>query len=115
MKNLITLIAAAGMALSLSSLAQADSAVSGRLETVQFADLDLNQNPAALYSRIKHAAANVCSSLDSTRSVSMKQVYANCMQLAVNDAVAQVHQPAFTAYAQTQEIGQSPIRFASRR
>jgi UrcA family protein len=115
MKNLITLIAAAGITLSLSTLAQADGARFAPLEKVQFSNLDLNQNPAVVYRRIKLAAANVCSRFDSDRSLSVKQVHANCMQLAIDDAVAQVDQPAFTAFAQTQEVGQSPVRFASRR
>jgi UrcA family protein len=115
MKNLISLIAAAGFALSLSTLAQADSAVFGRSETIRFADLDVNKDPAALYLRIKHAAGNVCSPLDSTRSVGTKRVYAYCMQLAIDDAVAQIDRPAFTAYVLTQDSDASRVRLASNR
>jgi UrcA family protein len=115
MKNLISLIAAAGFALSLSTLAHADSAVSGRSETIRFADLDLNKDPAAMYVRIKRAAGNVCSSLDSTRSVGMKRVHADCVQLAIDDAVAQIDRPAFTAYVLTQGGGESRVRLASNR
>jgi UrcA family protein len=114
MKILISLVAASSVALSLASVAQADTAGVGRTVKVQFDGNDVNKDPAPLYRRIKQAAARVCSQFDSTRSLAMQGILAHCMQLAIDDAVVQVDRPVFTAYAQTQQVESKGVRLASR-
>jgi UrcA family protein len=110
MKNLSSLLAAAGITLSLCSLVHAGPAGFGRSETVRFVDLDLNKQADAviLYQRIQRAAAHVCSDFDHPR-LFMQRVYADCRQLAIENAVARLHRPALSAHAQSLQGGQKAI------
>jgi UrcA family protein len=109
MKNLSSLLAAAGMTLSLCSLVHAGPGI-GRSEKVSFADLDVNQqtDAAILYRRIQQAAAHVCADFDFPRHF-MQRTYADCRQLAIEDAVARVNRPILSALARSQEGGQRRI------
>jgi len=109
MKNLSSLLAAAGMTLSLCSLVHAGPGI-GRSEKVGFADLDVNQqtDAAILYRRIQQAAAHVCSDFDFPR-LFMQRTYADCRQLAIEDAVARINRPTLSALARSQEGGQRRI------
>jgi UrcA family protein len=110
MKNLLLVLAAAGITLSLCSLGVAAPALSGRSEKVRFADLDLNKQADAviLYQRIQRAAAQVCSDFASPR-LFMQRVYADCRQLAIDDAVARLNWPTLSALARSQESAQRRI------
>jgi UrcA family protein len=81
----------------------------GAVEKVRFADLDINQDADAviLFRRIQRAAGRVCDSLGST-TLFVQHAYADCRRLAIDDAVAQVNRPTFSAYARTQ--GNTPKR-----
>jgi UrcA family protein len=110
MKNLLSLLAAAGMTLSLCGFVHAGPAGIGRSEKVRFADLDLNKQADAviLYQRIQRAAEHVCSDLGWPRPF-MQRFYADCRQFAIDDAVARLNQPAVSAHARSQEGGQKRI------
>jgi UrcA family protein len=101
MKNLTTLVAAATFATCMFTIAHADTTSEPRSETVQFADLDTAnvQGAAVLFQRIKSAAENVCRDLEPGRSLTLRHLYANCVHLALSNAVAEVDSPAVTAYA----------------
>lgn len=67
---------------------------------VHFADLDLSRKPdaAALYSRIRSAAREVCEPLvESTRLDSISSVR-QCTVQAIDRAVADVNAPTLTSY-----------------
>jgi UrcA family protein len=110
MKNLLSVLAAAGITLSLCSLGVAGPADSGRSEKVRFADLDLNKQADAviLYQRIQRAAAHVCSDFASPR-LFMQRVYADCQQLAIEHAMARLNLPILSAHARSQEGAQRRI------
>jgi UrcA family protein len=110
MKNLLSVLAAAGVTLSLCSFVHAAPAGIGRGEKVSFADLDLNEQAGAaiLYQRIQRAAAHVCSDFDHPR-LFMQRVYADCRQLAIDDAVARINRPALSAHAHSVDAGQRRI------
>jgi UrcA family protein len=104
MKNLLSVLAAAGMTLSLCSFVHAGPAGMGRSERVRFADLDINNQADAviLYQRIQRAAAHVCGSFDAPRPF-MQRAFAECQQLAIDDAVARINRPILSAHARSQE------------
>jgi UrcA family protein len=110
MKNLSSALAAAGMAVCLCSFVHAGPATIGRSEKVRFADLDLNRQVDAviLYQRIQRAAAHVCSDFDHPR-LFMQRVYADCRQLAIEDAVSRIDRPALSAHARSLDAGQRRI------
>jgi UrcA family protein len=114
MKNLLPLVAAAVMALSLCTIVQAAPVGLVLFEKVRFADLDINQDAdaAILFRRIQRAAGRVCDSLGST-TLFMRRAYIDCRQLAIDDAVAQVNHPTFSAYARTQGSTPKRIRLAA--
>jgi UrcA family protein len=66
--------------------------------TVKYADLDLNtaQGASALYSRIKHAAEEVCPGADSL-SIPLRLAARSCRQTVVAHAVASVSSPKLAA------------------
>lgn len=68
--------------------------------TVQFADLDLNRaaGAATLFNRIKGAAQAVCGSHRSGVTLRDQERYADCMRIAVSNAVARVDEPMLTEY-----------------
>jgi UrcA family protein len=80
------------------------AASSGKLDDlpsrkVKYADLDLNRDAgvAALFSRIKTAARQVCESPDVFFLSLVRQRY-NCSQDAIARAVADVNAPLLTSY-----------------
>ena len=110
MKNLLSALAAAGMAMSLCGWVHAGPAGIGRSERVRFADLDLNRQVDAviLYRRIQRAAEHVCSDFDHPR-LFMQRVYADCRQLAIEDAVSRIDRPALSAHARSLDGAQRRI------
>jgi UrcA family protein len=101
MKNLPTLVAVATFAASIFTIAQADTTSVPRSETVRFADLDTTNihGAAVLYQRIKNAAESACRDLKPGRSLALMRPYANCVHVALSNAVADINRPAVTAYA----------------
>ena len=71
----------------------------GRVSTVvRYGDLNLSQSGdvARLYVRLKYASEKVCYVSDDYHNLRMKQVQADCMQGALNRAVARVNEPKLT-------------------
>lgn len=101
MKNFTTLIAAATFAALGVSIAQADTTFGPRSVTVRFADLDMtnSQGAAVLFRRIKGAAESVCRDLESGRDLGLIHRHANCVNLALGNAIVKIDRPAVTAYA----------------
>jgi UrcA family protein len=66
--------------------------------TVKFADLDITKAPGAqvLFNRIRRGAEQVCAPLES-RELSMRASWTACIDKAISDAVATIHQPALFA------------------
>jgi len=112
-----TLILAATLAACLSTFASAQS-VNPPTVTVHFEDLDSasTAGAAALYHRIRGAAETVCRALDPGRSLELLPAYANCVHVAVSDAIAKVNRPALTAYAAAHGAfnNAAPVKVASR-
>jgi UrcA family protein len=73
---------------------------------VKFPDLDLNktEGAAALYSRLRHAAAIVCSPLDG-RGRAFNTPYRACFGQAVASAVERVGRPMLSQYHESQIKG----------
>jgi UrcA family protein len=73
---------------------------------VRFPDLDLSKvdGAATLYSRLRRAAAIVCSPLES-RSLGMAAQYRVCVDQAIADAVAGVGRPMLSQYHQSHTKG----------
>jgi UrcA family protein len=73
---------------------------------VRFPDLDLSKvdGAAVLYSRLRRAAAIVCSPLES-RSLGMAAQYQACFDHAIADAVASVGRPMLSQYHQSHTKG----------
>ena len=119
MKNLTTLVAVATFATSIFTMAQADTTSDPRSEKVQFADLDTTNahGAAVLYQRIKNAAENVCRDLQPGRSLALLRPYANCVHVALSNAVADINRPAVTDYAAAHGVlpGDAPIRIARNK
>jgi len=106
MKNLTTFIAVASFALSICTIARADSVYQVRSETVKFADLNTAnaEGAAALYHRLNSAAKSVCRDLAPDRQLGQMRSYANCVHVALSNAIADVDRPAVTAYATARGI-----------
>jgi UrcA family protein len=70
---------------------------------VRFPDLDLSKvdGAAALYSRLRQAAAIVCSPLES-RLLGMAAQYRACIDHAIAGAVASVNRPMLSQYRESQ-------------
>jgi UrcA family protein len=119
MKNLTTLVAVATVATSIFTIAQADTISVPRSETVKFADLDTSnvQGAAVLYQRIKYAAKSVCRDLEPGRVLALRRLYADCMHVALSNAVAEVNRPAVTAYAAAHGVvpGDATIKLARNK
>jgi UrcA family protein len=101
MKNLTALAAAATVTAFHFGSALADPPTEPRAVVVNFADLDAT-NPkgaAILYTRMKDAAAVVCSDLEPGRLLERMQPYSHCVQEALSNAVAVLNVPAVTRYA----------------
>jgi UrcA family protein len=101
MKNLTTMIAVASFALSIGTIAHADTVSDVRSETVKYADLNtsVDQGAAALYHRLTSAAKTVCRDLEPGRRLGLMGPYDRCVHNALSNAVADVDRPAVTAYA----------------
>ena len=87
---------------AMTSIAAAHAAATdeaGPSVTVRYHDLNLNtsEGVASLYSRIRHAADEVCSPLDS-RDPERKAIWRNCVSHAVAEAVNTVHNRNLSAY-----------------
>jgi UrcA family protein len=88
-------IAAASMIAAVAS-AKGDD---GRVSTVvSYGDLNLSQagDVARLYARLKYASEKVCYVTDDYHNLRLKQLQADCMQGALNRAVASVNEPKLT-------------------
>jgi len=74
---------------------------------VNYSDLDLSRPRDAhrLYSRIKHAARQVCDNYPSS-DLHLLKAYETCLTKAINDAVAQVQS------VQLAEIQRADMRFS---
>jgi UrcA family protein len=117
MKNLTTMIAVASCALSIGTIARADSTLEVRSETVKYSDLNTAdaQGAAALYHRLANAAKNVCRELEPARSLELVRPYESCIHNAISNAVAGVDRPAVSAYAVARGVvpaESSPIKIA---
>jgi UrcA family protein len=100
-KALGVLMIGALASVGLESAARADSPPEPRSVTVHFEDLNTNNahGAAALYSRIKTAAEDVCRDLTRTRSLALLSRYSQCVRSAIGAAVGQVNRPLVTEYA----------------
>jgi len=80
---------AASLTVNLASATTPDDGP--KQSVVKFSDLDLSrpQDAHRLYSRIKHAARNVCDNYPSS-DLRLLAMYETCMAKAISDAVAQV-------------------------
>ena len=74
--------------------------IAPKSRTVQFADLDLNKaaGAATLFNRIKGAALAVCESHRGSMTLRDQERHADCMRIAVSNAVARVDEPMLTEY-----------------
>jgi UrcA family protein len=119
MKNLTTLVAVAAFVTCSVSIAKADSAFEPRSVTVQFADLDITntQGAAALYRRLRIAAASVCRGLEPGKQLARVWAYNGCLHTALSNAIVKVNRPTVTAYAAAHGMptGDSPIRIADNK
>jgi UrcA family protein len=101
------------------TIAQADSAFEPRSVTVRFADIDTTnpQGAAALYRRLKSAAASVCQDLEPGRELARVQGYINCVQTALSNAIVKVDRPALSLYAAAHGLptGDSATRIADNK
>jgi UrcA family protein len=101
MKKLTILVAVATFTVCSFTIARAGTAFEPRTMTVRFADLDTTnaEGAAVLYRRLKFAADVVCQDLDSGRDLFLVRQHADCVRLALSNAIAKVDRPAVTAYA----------------
>jgi UrcA family protein len=67
-------------------------------KTVTYGDLNLDsaQGASALYARLRHAAREVCSPLES-KELSLRSAWQTCVSNALTSAVTQVNKPNVTA------------------
>lgn len=116
MKNSIILVAVAAFIACSVTMARADTAFEPRSVTVRFADLDTanTQGAAALYRRLKSAAASVCRDLEPGQLLVRVAIYKNCMHTALSNAIVKLDRPVVTAYAAAQGMptGDSSIWIA---
>ena len=88
-------IAAASMIAAVASAKGNDGSFS---TVVRYSDLDLTQSAdvSRLYARLKYASEKVCYVTDDSKNLRMKTLQADCMQGALNRAVASVNEPKLT-------------------
>lgn len=103
-----TALGAAALSLFTSS-AQAEEAVPQK--TVRYADLDLSnaEQAKALYVRLERASKVVCRSFES-KDVALRQLYQDCYENALSNAVESVDHANVTALYRSDEN----IRLAQR-
>ena len=109
MNKFPTLILTAALA-TISQFAHADTSTTPKQVIIHFADLDLDgfAGVAALYSRLQHAARQVCSPLES-KLPERAGAYKRCTADAMSRAVTQVDQPALSAYYRVKGQGRNVI------
>jgi len=88
-------IAVASMIAAVASAKGNDGSFS---TVVRYGDLDLTQSAdvSRLYARLKYASEKVCYVTDDSKNLRMKTLQADCMQGALNRAVASVNEPKLT-------------------
>jgi len=98
MKRLFTVATIIVLGFAATNVANADPQSPQSL-TVQFGDLNLNnaQGADALFKRIKNAARDVCSNFEG-RTLSKKQLHAECVATALSTAIARVDRPMLSRY-----------------
>lgn len=97
----VSILTAGFMALSGAATvvpAQAAEPAQSHSQTVRYGELNLDSEQGAkvLYTRIRGAAGNVCSSLDG-RNLIEKKLWQGCLDKAVANAVAEVNKARVTA------------------
>jgi UrcA family protein len=107
-----------GLALSNSAvLLAAEPVVSDGIPTVKvdYSGMDLSTNTSTtfLYHQLKHAAAQVCSSLEG-REIALRAQWQRCYDRALSNAVTDVNSPLLTALHQGTSPGPTPAIVASR-
>jgi UrcA family protein len=102
----LTMMLVASLSAGAAATAAADEAPQ---RTVHFADLNpnLSAGAAALYSRIRIAAAQVCERVNASALSSVASAH-RCMDQAIARAVADVNTPALSGYYMT-KTGQTVI------
>jgi UrcA family protein len=75
---------------------------------VHFSDLDLtrSEGAAALHQRLYGAAKTVCASLDA-RDLASQMRFKECVQIAIDSAVARIDRPVLTAYNEAHTNGRN--------
>lgn len=103
--SLAMAVLAASLTANFASAATPDDGPKQRV--VNFSDLDLSrpQDAHRLYTRIKHAAREVCDNNPSS-DLRLIKLYETCLAKAINDAVAQVQS------VQVAEIHRADMRFS---
>ena len=86
-------------ALALGGFAQASTVRELPSVVVRYGDLDLDRadDVAALHARLRKAALQVCSQLDS-RVLGLREQYQACVSGAVTQGVAKVDDPRLTSF-----------------
>jgi UrcA family protein len=118
MKNLITLVATATVAVGMLPTARADfSSDEARTVAVRFADLDTTRAPGAqmLFRRLNAAARSVCRDQGLDRSLEQKHSFEQCVHAALGQALAEIDVPAVNAYAADRGFGSAPVSIASAK
>ena len=118
MKNLITLVATATVAVGMLPTARADfSSGEMRAVTVRFADLDTTRAPGAatLFHRLDTAARSVCRDQGLDRALEQKEAFERCVRSALGQDLAEIDVPALNAYAATRGFASAPVSIASAK
>jgi UrcA family protein len=92
----ITCVALASATSAGRALAEQPSETMSRVVTYGDLDLDSVQGAKVLYARLRYAAQDVCSPLES-KELSRKHVWQTCVGNALESAVAQINKPTVTA------------------
>ncbi len=119
MKNSIILVAVAAFVTCSVTIAKADSPFEPRSVIVQFSDLDTTNalGVAALYRRLKNAAASVCRELEPGKELARVRAYTDCVHTALSAAIVKVDRQTLAAYARAHGMptGNSTIRIADNK
>jgi UrcA family protein len=73
-----------------------------RSTTIRYDDLDLarDSDVAALYERLHRGARRVCSDFEASSSLSLEQMFNDCVNASLARAITDLGHPGLTAYAQ---------------
>lgn len=109
MNKFTTLILTAALATG-APFAHADTSTEPKQVLIHYADLDLTQfaGLSVLYSRLQHAARQVCAPLNS-KVPELAAAYKACAADAMSRAVTQVDQPSLSAYYRVKGRGRNAI------